>query len=90
MDWSVFSATFITIFLAELGDKTQFAAMAVASQSKSTMSVLLGVVIAMAVGGALGVGFGSVLGKFFDPEKMKYVSGVTFIAMGAWILLKKS
>ena len=41
MDWKVFSATFLTIFIAEIGDKTQFAAVAAASQAKSTISVLL-------------------------------------------------
>jgi putative Ca2+/H+ antiporter (TMEM165/GDT1 family) len=90
MDWSVFSATFITIFLAELGDKTQFAAMTVSSQSKSILPVLLGTVLALAVAGSLGVLFGSVLGRYINPQKMKYISGSVFILMGCWILLKKS
>lgn len=88
MDWSVFSATFLTIFLAELGDKTQFAAMAVSAQSKSTMSVVLGVVLALSVAGVLGVVFGRVLGQYIEPEKMRYVSGLAFLAMGAWILMR--
>lgn len=89
VDWSVFSATFMTIFLAELGDKTQFAAMSVSAQSKSTGSVLLATVLALAVAGALGVVFGSVLGQFINPHKMKYVSGTVFILMGVWILVGK-
>ncbi|MCB0357092.1 MAG: TMEM165/GDT1 family protein [Bdellovibrionales bacterium] len=89
MDWSVFGATFLTIFLAELGDKTQFAAFAVSAQSKSTLSVLLGTVLALAVAGSLGVIFGSFLGKYIDPQKMKFIAGIAFIVMGAWILLKK-
>lgn len=89
MDWAVFTTTFITIFLAELGDKTQFAALAASAQSRSTASVLLGVVLALAVAGTLGVLGGTALGKFIDPQKMKYISGVAFVAMGAWILFKK-
>lgn len=90
MDWSIFTTTFLTIFLAELGDKTQFAAFAVASQTKSTTSVLLGTVTALALAGALGVIAGSFLGKYIDPEKMRYVSGGMFILMGLFILLRKS
>jgi len=89
MDWSVFSATFITIFIAEIGDKTQFAAFAAASQSKSTYSVLFATIAALALAGSLGVLFGSLLGKYIDPYKIKYLSGTAFIAMGIWIILKK-
>jgi putative Ca2+/H+ antiporter (TMEM165/GDT1 family) len=89
MDWSIFSATFITIFIAEIGDKTQFAAMAAASQTKSTMSVLVATILALAIAGALGVAAGSILSKFIDPQKMKYFSGSAFVLMGFWILLKK-
>ncbi|MCB9073172.1 MAG: TMEM165/GDT1 family protein [Bdellovibrionaceae bacterium] len=78
MIWSVFTATFVTIFLAELGDKTQFAALAISSQSKSTLSVWLGTIIALMVAGSIGVLFGSFLGKHIDPQKMKYVSGGAF------------
>lgn len=88
MDWKIFIATFSTIFVAEIGDKTQFAAFAIASQSKSTSSVLLGTVLALSVAGIIGVLAGSVLGHYVDPNKMKYFSGSAFILMGAWILLK--
>jgi putative Ca2+/H+ antiporter (TMEM165/GDT1 family) len=90
MDWKIFTATFMTIFIAEIGDKTQFAAMAAASQTKSTLAVLLATVSALAVAGALGVFGGTVLSKFINPVKMKYISGFAFIMMGTWILLKKS
>ena len=89
MDWPVFSATFLTIFLAEMGDKTQFAALAVSSQTKSTYSVLFATVLALALAGSFGVLFGSILGKYIDHQKMKYISGSAFIFMGVWILLKK-
>lgn len=88
MDWKVFSATFATIFIAEIGDKTQFAALAAASQTKSVLSVLVATIAALSVAGALGVFAGSLLSKFIDPGKMKYFSGSAFILMGTWILLK--
>ncbi len=88
MDWSVFSATFVTIFVAEIGDKTQFAALAAASQTKSTYSVLFATILALALAAVLGVLGGTVLGKFIDPSKMKLISGSAFILMGSWILFK--
>ncbi len=90
MDWKIFTATFMTIFIAEIGDKTQFAAMAAASQTKSTIAVLLATISALAVAGTLGVAGGTILSKFIDPDKMKYISGSAFILMGIWILVKKT
>lgn len=90
MNWSVFFATFTTIFIAELGDKTQFAAFAASAQSKSTVSVWLGTVVALAIAGTLGVLAGSFIGKYISPEKMKILSGSAFIVMGIWILFKKN
>jgi putative Ca2+/H+ antiporter (TMEM165/GDT1 family) len=88
MDWPIFTSTFLTIFLAELGDKTQFAAMAQAAQSRSTGSIILATITALALAGTLGVLFGTLLGKYLDPNMMKYVSGSAFVAVGLWILFK--
>jgi putative Ca2+/H+ antiporter (TMEM165/GDT1 family) len=89
MDWKVFGTTFVTIFIAEMGDKTQFAAMAASSSSKSTLSVLLAVVLALSLAGIIGVVAGRILGSFLDPALMKWVSGIMFISVGVWILLAK-
>jgi putative Ca2+/H+ antiporter (TMEM165/GDT1 family) len=89
MDWKLFLTTFVTIFLAELGDKTQFAAVAASAQSTSTKEVLLAVILALSLAGALGVLAGKVLAQFLNPETMRYVSGGLFIVVGLWVLLKK-
>ncbi len=88
MDFKVFITTFVTIFLAELGDKTQFAAFAASSQSKSTLSILLAVIAALSLAGAIGVFAGKVLGEYVKPETMRYIVGPLFIAMGCWYLFK--
>lgn len=88
MDWKIFASTFVTIFLAEMGDKTQFAALAASSQSKSTLSVLAAVVLALALAGTIGVLFGKVLGGVLPPNMMRWVSGSVFILMGLWILAR--
>lgn len=90
MDWKIFASTFITIFLAEMGDKTQFAALAASSQTKSTLTVLMAVVLALGLAGALGVLFGRFLGDLLSPQLMKYVSGTMFILVGIWVLTAKN
>lgn len=89
MDWKVFFTTFTMIFIAEMGDKTQFAALAASAGSKSTISVLLAVVLALSTAGVLGVVAGKYLGEFLSPQMIKWVSGTLFIGVGVWILAAK-
>ena len=89
MDWKVFASTFTMIFIAEMGDKTQFAALAASAGSKSTLSVLLAVVLALSAAGVLGVIAGKYLGNFIDPQNLKSVSGPLFVGVGLWIMLSK-
>ena len=88
MDWKLFTATFVTIFLAELGDKTQFAAIAAAAQSERVIEVLLAVILALSLAGCLGVLFGRLLASVVDFQVLRYLSGTLFIAMGVWIYLR--
>jgi putative Ca2+/H+ antiporter (TMEM165/GDT1 family) len=89
MEWTIFWATFITIFLAEMGDKTQFAAMAASSQSSSTWTTLLAVILALSLAGTIGVLAGKVLGTYIDPKYMRILSGSLFIVLGIWTLIRK-
>jgi len=89
MDWKLLIATFGTIFIAELGDKTQFAAIAASAQSKSTLEILIAVVLALALAGTLGVLLGRALSEVLDPHWMRYISGALFIGFGFWILFGK-
>jgi putative Ca2+/H+ antiporter (TMEM165/GDT1 family) len=89
MDWKLFATTFTTIFIAEMGDKTQFAALAASSQTRSTWTVLLAVVLALSLAGTVGVLGGRFLGAVIDPQSLRYISGSLFIAVGLWVLLSK-
>ena len=90
MDWKIFTSTFFAILIAELGDKTQFAAMAASASSKSTWSVMLAVVLALSVAGAIGVIAGRALGEYLSPKLLQYISGSLFLAMGVWILFRNN
>jgi len=87
MDWKVFLSTFGAVFLAELGDKTQFAAMAAGAQGKSLLSAWAGVVLALAIAGTAGVFLGSTIGNFLSPHVMRWTSGLLFVAVGVWVIV---
>lgn len=89
MDWRVMLTTFGVIFLAEIGDKTQLAAMTMAAQTKKPWAVLLGASLALAAVSALGVAVGALLGQYLPLEWIKRVAAVAFIVIGVLILLGK-
>lgn len=88
MDWKVFATAFVTIFLAELGDKTQLATMSLAAGSGSRLSVFAGAALALLAASAAGVIAGAFLGRSFPEQWIRRAAGVAFIAIGAWMLLR--
>jgi putative Ca2+/H+ antiporter (TMEM165/GDT1 family) len=89
MDLKVFSTVFASVFIAELGDKTQLATMLFASDKEtSKLTVFLGAAAALIVTSALGVLAGSVLAQFISEKVLRYLAGVGFIAIGLWTLVK--
>ena len=89
MDWRVFMTTFGVIFLAEMGDKTQLAAMTMAAQTQKPWAVLLGAAIALTAVSAIGVVVGGVLGNYVPLIWVKRVAAIAFILIGVLILLNK-
>ena len=89
MDWRVLMTTFGIIFLAELGDKTQIAAMTMAAQKKRPWEVFIGAALALAAVSAIGVLVGSLLGNYLPVEWIKRVAGAAFIVIGVLVLIGK-
>jgi Ca2+/H+ antiporter, TMEM165/GDT1 family len=89
MDWRVFLTTFGVIFLAEMGDKTQLAAMTMAAQSKKPWAVFIGAALALTAVSAIGVVLGSVIGDYVPLVWIKRVAALSFILIGVLILLGK-
>ena len=89
MDLRVLLTTFGMIFLAEMGDKTQLAAMTMAADTKKPWAVFLGASVALAAVSALGVLVGSVVGDYVPLEWVKRVAAIAFIAIGVLMLLGK-
>ena len=89
MDLRVLLTTLGVIFLAEMGDKTQLAAMTMAAQTKKPWAVFIGASVALACVSAIGVLVGGVLSQYVPLEWIKRVAAVAFIIIGVLILLGK-
>ncbi|HEX7296299.1 MAG TPA: TMEM165/GDT1 family protein [Pyrinomonadaceae bacterium] len=89
MDLRVLLTTFGIIFLAEMGDKTQLAAMTMSAQTKKPWAVFLGASLALAAVSALGVIVGATLGNYIPLEWIKRIAAVAFIVIGVLMLLDK-
>lgn len=89
MDWRVLLTTFGVIFLAEMGDKTQLAAMTMAAESKKPLAVLIGASLALACVSAIGVAVGGALGHYLPIIWIKRAAALAFIAVGLLILFGK-
>ncbi|MFA6451697.1 MAG: TMEM165/GDT1 family protein [bacterium] len=86
MDWKIFFLTFGTIFLAELGDKTQLATLTFSSQAKSPWIVFAASALALTLSSFLAVMLGQVLEKYIPAHYLKIGAGVSFIVIGGLLL----
>ncbi|MEK7723466.1 MAG: TMEM165/GDT1 family protein [Acidobacteriota bacterium] len=89
MDWKIFASAFITLFLAELGDKTQLAVITMTSSTESKLSVFLGASLALVAVTLIGVVFGGVLSQYIPTEWLQKIVAVAFIVIGGLMLLGK-
>jgi len=89
MDWKIFFTIFLSVFVAELGDKTQLATMLFASDKEvSKMTVFFAASAALIVASAIGVLAGTLLSQYINEKVLGYVAGVAFIAIGVFTLYK--
>ena len=87
MDWKIFATVFSTVFLAELGDKTQLATLLFsADKPASKWVVFAGSASALVLAAAIGVIAGSWLGQNVNPKHLQAVAGVGFVLIGLWTL----
>jgi putative Ca2+/H+ antiporter (TMEM165/GDT1 family) len=89
LDWRILITTFGVIFLAEMGDKTQLAAMTMSAQSKKPWAVFIGSALALTAVSAIGVAVGGLVGNYLPLEWIKRAAAVAFIVIGILILLGK-
>jgi putative Ca2+/H+ antiporter (TMEM165/GDT1 family) len=79
--------TFVTVFLAELGDKTQLATMMLVAEGKSPWAVFLGSASALVVSSLVGVLAGGFIGKYVPAMWVRIGAGSAFIILGVLLLM---
>ncbi len=84
--WRVFSSTFITIFLAELGDKTQVTTLLISAQSDSPWVVFLGAGAALVTTSLLGVWVGQWLARRVSPQTLDTAAGILLLVITLGLL----
>jgi hypothetical protein len=87
MKWQILISSFGLVFLAELGDKTQLAALAFSAQSQRPWSVFLGTSLALVCSSALAVGCGSLLAQFIVPKYLELGAAILFVVVGLVLLI---
>jgi len=77
--------TFTTVFLAELGDKTQLAALLLAAQSGRPAIVFVGASLALISSSLVGVLLGRWLAKVLPPQQLERLAGLLMVGLGLWL-----
>ena len=82
---SIFLTSFTTIFIAELGDKTQLATLMLSAESGKPMIVFLGSSFALLCSSIVGVFIGKWLSNKISKEKFSLFTGILMTLVSAWI-----
>ncbi len=84
MDLKLLLTVFGTVFLAELGDKTQIATLLFAADAQAhRLTVFIGASLALILASAIGVLAGGIVSDYVDPKYLSYAAGIGFIVIGA-------
>ena len=86
MDWQLLGLSFITVFLAEIGDKSQLVAIALGGSSRSPRAVFFGSVAALILASSLGVIAGEGVAQILPARLLKAIAAIGFATMALRIL----
>ncbi len=89
MNWHFFWIAFSTIFLAEIGDKTQLVCFSLSTKSSSILPVFLGAMSAFVLSTFVSCILGNYLQKVVPVNVIHSIAGIILIASGVLILVKK-
>ncbi len=75
------------VALAEIGDKTQLLALLLAARYRQPVPIVLGILVATLANHALAGAVGLWLSSLVEPQTLRWILGLSFIAMALWILV---
>jgi putative Ca2+/H+ antiporter (TMEM165/GDT1 family) len=75
------------VALAEIGDKTQLLALVLAARYRKPVPIIFGILIATLLNHAVAAAAGVWVTELLEPKTLRWVLGISFIAMGAWMLI---
>lgn len=90
MHWHLLGLSFITVFLAELGDKSQLAAIALSGNAKSAKAVFFGTVAALVLASLIGVLVGEGTAQILPTRWTKLIAAIGFAVMAVRLLFFSS
>jgi putative Ca2+/H+ antiporter (TMEM165/GDT1 family) len=80
---------FVTIFVAELGDKTQIATLLFASERQNSPWAVFAIsAAALVLGSAISVLIGTFGGRFLEHVPLRLIAGIGFMVIGAWSIVQ--
>lgn len=89
MDLKLLAAVFATVFVAELGDKTQLATVLYAADGRNPkLTVLVGSAAALVLSSSLAVLAGSVISQHVSAKLLSWIAGLGFVAIGIWTIVR--
>jgi putative Ca2+/H+ antiporter (TMEM165/GDT1 family) len=86
MDWQLLGLSFITVFLAEIGDKSQLAAIALSGSTSAPRAVFLGTALALLLTSLLGVLAGGEVATIFPTRVLKAIAAIGFTLIAVRLL----
>jgi putative Ca2+/H+ antiporter (TMEM165/GDT1 family) len=89
MELKILATVFATVFIAELGDKTQLATFLFAADKEvSKLSVFIGASMALVVASGIGVLAGGLVSEYVNEKYLNYAAGAGFVVIGLWTILR--
>jgi Ca2+/H+ antiporter, TMEM165/GDT1 family len=86
--WEALTTATLAVAIGEIGDKTQLLALLLAARfPKQASAILAGIVVATLANHAAAVAIGSYTARWMTPELLRWVLGISFVALAAWALI---